>query len=638
VSDRPDLERPLLIWDGDCGFCRASIDRWRGATGDRLDYATFDEAADRLRAFGLTDRRDAVRLLEPDGRATSGAEAVFRAMAHAGCRRWSLRLYDHLPLFAPTAELCYRLVASNRGRITTLLRWWWGRSLERPSFHVSSALFLRLLGVVYLFAFASLWVQLDGLLGEDGILPAGEYLTRLETFHRTQDDPGWIGWRFPTLAWWNASDGFLNGLCAGGVALSLLLLLGLVPRACLALLWLAYLSLVWVGQDFFSFQWDILLLETGFLAIWLAPWSLRSRLLRDRHPPRLAIGLVWWLLFRLMFESGVVKLTWDDPYPAQALGPNGNTWEDLTALTYHYWTQPLPLATSWFVAKLPIWMHKASVLGVCAIEIVLPFLIFGPRRLRHVACAGIAGLMLLISATGNYNFFNLLTLVLALTLVDDTLWPRAIRERITGADPPLLASPTRATSFVLVPLFALVMVLSTPQIGDAVAAPPLDRGSPSLASRMGIGQFFLVNSYGLFRHMTETRPEIVIEGSLDGVDWKPYEFRWKPGDPARRPGFTGPHQPRLDWQMWFEALRLERVHGMRGAIEPRTSSPWFQRFLQRLREGEPAVTSLLRENPFPEQPPERIRVALYRYRFTTSEERRASGNWWHRTLVWSGPF
>jgi hypothetical protein len=243
--------------------------------------------------------------------------------------------------------------------------------------------------------------------------------------------------------------------------------------------------------------------------------------------------------------------------------------------------------------------------------------------------------MVLIAGTGNYNFFNLLTFVLALTLLDDRIWPQTLQSRISGTDWPALFSPTRWRSFLLVPFASLAIVLGTQQLREAVA--PAEAPRPSLESNLNIAQFCLVNEYGLFRQMTETRPEIVIEGSADGIDWRAYEFRWKPGDVSRPPRFNTPHQPRLDWQMWFEALRLEQVHGATGAIDPRYMSPWFQSFVLRLMKGETKVVGLLKENPFPTTPPKFVRIALYQYRFTDSQERRNTDNWWHRELVWVSP-
>jgi hypothetical protein len=514
-------------------------------------------------------------------------------------------------------------------------RIWWGNDLQPPTYYIAGTLFLRLLGVVYLIAFVSLWVQIDGLIGERGILPAGEFLSAAEQHFAQQDHPASPVWNVPTLGWISASDTSLHLLCAAGTLLSLGLVAGLLPMPTLVVLWLLYLSLFHVGQVFLSFQWDILLLETGFVAMFVAPVVVRSKFFADPHPPRLAIWLMWWLLFRLMFESGAVKLTWNNWYVIADGTPIANTWESLTALDFHYWTQPLPIWTSWYAAKLPEWFQKLSVVFVLFVELVLPWFIFGPRLLRYFACGGITLLMVLIAVTGNYNFFNLLTVVLALMLLDDKAWPQSLQRRIQATDVPRFVTPPRWRSVLLVPFAVLAFVHGAAQVKEA--AVPGERPQAFLESRIGISQFCLVNGYGLFRQMTETRPEIVIEGSTDGVGWKPYEFRWKPGDLARPPRFCSPHQPRLDWQMWFEALRLEQVHDDTRTIDPRYMSAWFQSFLMRLLKDESTVVGLLDTNPFPDVPPKFIRIILYQYRLTDGEERRTTGNWWRREPVWVGP-
>ena len=565
----------------------------------------------------------------------AGPRRCFDAMALCGRKRWLGWLYKSLPPFAFAAEAAYRLYAANRKPIAILRRIWFGKDLKLPTYHIASALFLRLLGVVYLIAFVSLWTQINGLVGDHGILPLANYLDAVDQHFSQATPPASPGWNLPTLAWISPHDGFLNILCGAGTTLSVMLIAGLLPLPTLVLLWGIYLSLFHAGQDFLSFQWDILLLETGFAAIFLAPFSWRSKFLADRHPPRLAIWLLWWILFRLMLESGAVKLTWN----TWDIGPDGlpapNTWKSLTALDFHYWTQPLPMWTSWYAAKLPQWFQKLSVVFVLAVELGMPWLIFGPRILKYIACGAITLLMILIAATGNYNFFNLLTIVLCILLLDDKAWPQFLRRRIRGTDWPVLASPTRWRTVLLIPFAALALLLGVQQVKEAVA--PAQHREPSLAADLHIAQFCLVNEYGLFRQMTETRPEIIIEGSTVGTDWKPYEFKWKPGDLSQAPRFNTPHQPRLDWQMWFEALRLERIHTATGTVDPRLMSPWFQSFLMCLRAANrkcwtcwPAIRS-------PTARQGSLRIQLYQYRFTDADERRNSGEWWHRTQVWVGP-
>jgi hypothetical protein len=457
-------------------------------------------------------------------------------------------------------------------------------------------LFLRALGLVYLIAFASLWVQVDGLIGSRGILPIADFLQQVE---RARPDLGFAD--LPTLCWFQRGDSFLHVQCAAGVVAALALLAGLVPTLACALLWLLYLSLSVAGQVFLGYQWDALLLEAGLLAIFLAPPVWRSRRASDPAPPAVVRWLLRWLVFRLMFLSGVVKLASRDP-----------AWHDLSALTYHFWTQPLPAWTAWYVHQLPVPLLKAGCGIMFAIELVLPFCVFGPRRVRRVAAIAFAGLMLVIALTGNYTFFNLLTAALCLPLLDDRAFP--VRWRTEQPARPLPAWWRRG---VLGALAALVLLVSVPTfLGACRVRVPW----PGALERLhaAVGPFRSINGYGLFAVMTRTRPEIVIEGSRDGVTWTAYPFRWKPGDPGIRPRFVAPHQPRLDWQMWFAAL---------GDYQ---GNPWLIRFMVRLLEGSPPVQDLLAGNPFPDAPPRYLRATTWDYRFCTQAERAATGDWWVR--------
>jgi len=304
-----------------------------------------------------------------------------------------------------------------------------------------------------------------------------------------------------------------------------------------------------------------------------------------------------------MFSSGFVKLASGDP-----------AWRNLTALTFHYWTQPLPPWTAWFVSHLPVSFHRLSCLVMFAVELGAPFLIVAPRRLRLFACAAMAGLQVIIAVTGNYAFFNMLTLALCVLLLDDAAFPAKIRER-AARDP--RAARGRWPRWILAPVLALVLLVSAVLFAGTLRwRVPWPAPLVSLA-RAAI-PFESVGTYGLFMVMTTSRPEIIIEGSDDGASWLAYEFRWKPGDVTRKPRFVAPHQPRLDWQMWFAAL---------GTYE---ENPWLVNFLVRLLQGAPEVERLLRRNPFPNQPPRYVRAVLYEYRFTDAAARRATGAWWQR--------
>jgi hypothetical protein len=460
-------------------------------------------------------------------------------------------------------------------------------------------LFLRLLGVAYLAAFWSLWTQVAGLIGHDGIVPADRLMQAV-----TSSIPGTARfWMFPTLTWISVSDASLRLLCAGGAVLSLFLIAGVLPVVVLPLLWMFYLSLSVVGQDFLSYQWDALLLETGLLAVFLAPWTLREKPSSLTIPPRVMVWLLLWLLFRLMVGSGVVKLASGDP-----------TWRHLTALSFHFETQPIPTPVAWYAARLPAWLLELSTALTLVIEIGAPWLILTTRRLRELAFVLLAGLQLVIALTGNYAFFNLLSAALCLFLLDDASLRRWTRLGISDSDPQRWRRAVAVgVAVVTIPLSATVFAAS---FGVALPIAPLVR--PAMET---IEPFRSVNAYGLFAVMTTTRPEIVLEGSDDGTTWLEYEFKYKAGDLQRRPPWVAPHQPRLDWQMWFAALG--RFEGER----------WFQDFCVRLLQNDGAVLSLIEHNPFPAHAPRYLRALLYRYRFSNAEARRRDGEWWTRELV-----
>jgi predicted DCC family thiol-disulfide oxidoreductase YuxK len=589
--------RPTLIYDGDCKFCARWVERWRASTGERVRYITSQEAAAEFPEIAEQESNEAVQWVGDSGERLSGSPAVFAALATASSSgRTLLSLYNEKPWFARASDAAYRVVARNRvlfSRGTQLL---WGADVRVPTFAISSWLFLRLLGVVYLLAFASYWVQLPGLNGAKGILPAPEFFDRVREI---LGDAGFL--QFPSICWLGAGDTALYAWCGAGIIASLALIVGFVPLPCLVFLWFDYLSLTIAGQLFYQYQWDILLLEAGFMSIFLAPLTLR--LGRPANPPRAARFLIVWLLFRLIFASGVVKLTSGDP-----------AWTDGTALKYHYFTQPLPTPFAWFAQQVPITWQTISVWTMFAIEVVLPFFLFGPRRARLFAAGGIATLQLLIALTGNYGFFNLLTLVLCLMCVDDSVW-----RQLTPSKWQLHRERVEATRFIprkLLLAAALAIVLLSLVPLTAAFRRPMPLLGPLVMAYEAVAPFRTINGYGLFAVMTKERREILVQGSDDGVTWKAYAFRFKPGDPRRAPPWVAPHMPRLDWQMWFAAL---------GTAE---QNPWFLRFLERLLEGSPAVSDLLEENPFGNNPPRFVRALSDRYTFTTMAEGRRTGLWW----------
>jgi len=596
--------KPVLIYDGDCGVCRRWIERWRCATGDSVEYAPFQEAAARYPAVPLTDFRRAVHLIEPDGQASSGARAVFGLLSLGADARWPLRLYQSVFGVALICEAVYRFLARRRGFLALGTWLLWGRRLGPPTYFLTRRLFLAAIGVIYFIAFISLWVQISGLVGRDGILPAADYLSAVRARF------GYSAfWSLPTLAWWNTSDGFLHFLCGAGACLSVLVVFRIAQGPILLGLWICYLSLVGVSGVFLRFQWDNLLLEAGFLSIFLAPCGLRPRLVHQAPPSRMILWLLRWLLFRLMFSSGVTKLLSGD-----------QSWRDLTALNYHYWTQCLPTWIAWYAHQLPEWFHRLSTAIMFFVELLVPFLIFLPRLPRLLAFWWLVFLQILIMATGNYTFFNWLTIALCLTLLDDTAIRRLVTKRTAAAVPSYREARIRRSRFSLAlvtpPAVIVLLVSVMLMVGMFTGFQRFPVAARKLLT--WADPFRSVNSYGLFRTMTKSRREIVLEGSNDGREWLAYEFRWKPGDVTRAPAFVAPHQPRLDWQMWFAAL---------GAPQ---QSPWLGRLMVRMQAGSPDVLSLLGHNPFPEAPPMYLRAVLYDYHFTDWATRRATGEWWRR--------
>ncbi|MBK7861579.1 MAG: lipase maturation factor family protein [Archangiaceae bacterium] len=447
-------------------------------------------------------------------------------------------------------------------------------------------LYFRAFGLTATVATLAYWVQLPGLALARGIAPIAEVMevvrARLGFFD------------CPSLLWLSASDAALQAVCALCVTCSLLVLLDVAVPFALFGLFVGWASLVNVGQPFLSFQWDIMLCEAALLSI---PYALRPRSEPEQWQ-RLLVGL---LAAKVTLESGIVKLSAHDP----------SWWPDLTALTYHYWTQPLPAWTSVFVDRLPLSAQKISCAVMFVLELGFPLLAFGPRRARAVAAFGIIALQVGLALVGNYAYFNLLTAVLCLPLLDDRFFRGAWKQRLP-------ASPREAPKhFAPFGWAALVVYV----LGSALIFGQQFRPEYPAEVQLAIDRLEAikaVSAYGVFRVMTKTRPEIVFEGSDDGVHWVPYELPWKPGALGRRPRFVAPWQPRLDWQLWFAAMgHCDR---------------WVVQLLKHLLEGTPEVLALFEDNPFAAAPPRFVRSTLWQYRFAPA----GSPDWWQRSE--DGPY
>jgi predicted DCC family thiol-disulfide oxidoreductase YuxK len=610
--------RPTMVYDGECAFCTRWAKRWQLQIGDGIDFEPSSSAAARFPDVPRDQLDEAIHLFEPDGRVLTGAGAVFRALASRKDHRAHVLLalvYAGSPGFARLAELVYRTVTHHRVAAARLSNLLVGKDVRPATWTLGSWLFLRLLGLSSLAAFGSFGVQAKGLVGEHGIAPVRELLAAVRAQGLAEGASTLeIARRAPTLLWAAPTDTGLTVVCAAGAVTSLLLLFDVVPGVALVLVWALYLSLTTVGDVFLGYQWDALLLETCVAAAFVVPWTRGlGRRTTGLHPPR-AIGLwvVRLLLFKLVFLSGAVKRLSRDP-----------SWSDLSALRYHWFTQPLPTWTSWYASQLPRWFDEACVLVTFAVELWLPLLVFVPGRARRLAFWGFLLLQVTIAATGNFGFFNLLTIALACVLLDDAaiagLVPARLRPRLEPLRDAALAVPRRRFGVATI-LASIVLAASALRMQSAVSSDPSATPRPIARAFAYVAPFASLNAYGLFAVMTTTRREISVEGSDDGVIWRAYRFRWKPGDDlAAPPRFATPHMPRLDWQMWFASL------GGTCAGER-----WYLAFVQRLLEGSPEVLALLADNPFRERPPRFVRSVTWDYRFTTLAEKRATGAWWKR--------
>ena len=459
--------------------------------------------------------------------------------------------------------------------------------LEAPDYWLARLVVERGIGGIYVIAFLVALNQFTPLLGERGLLPVPVF-TRYVSFRAS-----------PSLFHWRYSDDLLRAVAWTGIALGLAVVLGLVDVLPLALaiavwiaLWALYLSIVNVGQTFYSFGWETLLCEAGFLMIFFGPaWTVT---------PLPLVYLVRWLVFRLEFGAGLIKMRGDP------------CWRDLTCLYYHHETQPMPNPLSWYFHHLPKVLHRVEVLGNHGAQLVVPWLLFAPQPVATIAGIVIIATQSWLVLSGNFAWLNVITIVLAFAAFDDAALGRVLPIGRPGVE----ASLPHEVLVIAVTL--LVIGLSYRPARNLLSSGQLMNSS--------FDPLHLVNTYGAFGSVTKKRYEVIVEGTLDtrpteASEWREYEFKAKPGDVRRRPPQYAPYHLRLDWLMWFLAFSSPQSH------------EWFMPFLAKLLEGDRATLALLRVDPFPDAPPAIIRSRLYLYRFTTPAERRASGAWWSRELV-----
>ncbi|MEE9608235.1 MAG: lipase maturation factor family protein [Myxococcota bacterium] len=486
-----------------------------------------------------------------------------------------------------------------RPELRARARQWRARLREPAPYWLTRFVFLRSLGFLYFVAFASLALQLLPLIGSDGLLPAQLYLDQ-----RTPLEGGRLAGflAHPSLFWLDASDGFLLVICWAGAALSLVVCLGYANALLMLALWVAYLSFVQIGQVWFRFGWEFQLLETGFLAIFLCP-LLDGRPFPNTAPPRAVIWLLRWLTFRILLGAGLIKLRGDP------------CWRELTCLIFHYETQPVPHPLSWVLHNLPEWTQRLGVAFNHLAELIAPFFVFGPRRVRHLAGGLLVLFQALLIASGNLSFLNWLTIVPILACFDDTLWRRVLPRRSAAAADRARAGARRS------PLQTALVAGLAVAVGLLSIAPVRNLLSSGQIMNTSFDRLHLVNSYGAFGSVGRERHELILEGTSDAVlgdetVWREYAWKCKPGDPHRRPCFITPYHYRLDWLIWFAAMSSYEHH------------PWLIHLIWKLLHDDAGALSLLAENPFPDAPPRFVRAELYRYEFTGWGE--PGGAWWRR--------
>ncbi|MFB6346813.1 MAG: lipase maturation factor family protein [bacterium] len=481
------------------------------------------------------------------------------------------------------------------------LRALWRHLWDTETYWLTRFFLLRMLGLIYTIAFLIIVFQGEALLGSEGLTPADQYLQAYRSNHDTL-------WRAlvqkPSVFVLYYSDSFFQGTALTGLLLSNIVLAGFSNSLMLGVLWLQYLSFVHIGQIWYGYGWEMQLLETGFLGIFLAaPLDPRPF---SRHPPTAVIWLFRWLTFRLMLGSGLIKLRGD------------SCWWDLTCLYYHYETQPLPNTFSWYFHHLPGVVHQAGVLFNHFVEVICPFGVFGPQLIRYLAGSFMGLFQVILIASGNLSFLNWLTLIAVLACFDDNAFRTVLPEKIVQ---PLESLKTSSTTVSLAHkikiglLVALIGWLSINPIKNLIRDRQL--------MNAGFEPFRIVNTYGAFGSIGKTRRELVIQGTRDRnpdlmTDWKEYDFKAKPGPVSETPPWLSPYHYRLDWQIWFAAMSSPRRH------------PWVLNLVWKLLNNDRKTLGLLETNPFPDNPPRYIKIDRYRYEFTKPGSR--SGHTWKRTV------
>ncbi len=481
-----------------------------------------------------------------------------------------------------------------------MLKLKWLNPKQKPEYFITRFVLLRLLGFVYFFAFLSLATQVIPLIGENGLLPAKNFL---ETFRFDSKLDAFFN--LPTIFWFKISDNMLLILSWFGVLLSFVVMIGFANVPIMVVLWFLYMSFVHIGQLFYGYGWEIQLLETGFLAVFLCP-LLDMKPFPKTAPPKAVIWLFRWLAFRIYLGAGLIKIRAD------------SCWRDLTCLYYHYETQPIPNPLSPYFHFMPKWFHKLGVLWNHFVELVVPWFAFYPQIARYIAGILMISFQFILILSGNLSFLNWITIVPIIACFDDNFFRKIMPKWIINKAEFATAHKRfyKPQKFIAWALVILIVWLSIPVVQNLLSSRQIMNTS--------FNQWNLVNTYGAFGSVGKMRGELVIEGTNDNIitqetKWKAYEFKAKPTDPYRKLPIIAPYQPRIDWQIWFAAMQRPE------------HNPWLIHLIWKLLDNDKDALSLLANNPFPDKPPKYIKVDYYIYKFAPLDDK--SGAVWTREYI-----
>ena len=467
----------------------------------------------------------------------------------------------------------------------TPLRRWFAPDFSEPSYLLARWIWLRALGGIFFSAFYSLYFQIHGIIGPNGILPVNAYLDAIRAALGLKRY-----WLAPTLLWIDSGDRALDALVWVGLVASVAIILNLWPRVSIAVAGICFLSFIAAAQEFASYQSDGMLLEAALLSIFFAPRGFRPALGTDQPPSRASLFLLRWEWFRIYFESGLVKILSGE-----------RQWRNLTAMDKYYENGPLPTWLGWHVQQWPHGFHAATAALTLMVELFVAWLVFFPKWPRRICFLITTPLQIGIILTANYAFLNYLVLFEGFLLLDDGLLSVHATARV-----PVPQRPSYAAAFILPILFVTTVASFF---------------MPSFPTVILLDPFRVANSYGLFAIMTRARYEIEFQGTADGKTWLAYPFRYKPQNVRKAPGIYAPYQPRFEWNLWFASLGTW------------VDNRWVLNTEVRLLQNQPAVLQLFAGNPFPNKPPIAVRAIQWQYWFTNPEERRKTGAWWHRDLM-----